>query len=292
MTHDTLPRIRCRLIREDDIEGVINLLTQGFPGRTRDYWARAMQQLARRETPKPYPRFGYMLEADGTLAGVILLIFSTQYAHGERQVRCNISSWYADRRYRGYASLLIAAAVRHRDVTYVNISPAVDTWPVIEAQGFSRYCFGEMIAIPALSWQVPDTRVLEFDTRQDYGPALGKEEREILHSHNGYGCLSYVVTEKYKVSPFVFLPRRILRGLVPAIQLVYCRDVREFVRYAGPIGRSLMRRGHLFVRLDASTPLAGLAGKYFPDRAPRYFKGPDRPRIGDLAFSEDVLFGP
>lgn len=292
MTHDTLPRIRCRLIGEADIEGVIKLLTQGFPGRTRGYWARAMQQLARRETPAPYPRFGYMLEADGTQVGVILLIFSTQYGRGEQQVRCNISSWYADPRYRGYASLLIAAAVRHKHVTYVNISPGADTGPVIEAQGFSRYCFGEIMAIPALSLPVPDTCVREFDACHDHGLALGEEERDILLSHIGYGCLAYVVTEKSKVNPFVFLPRRILRGLVPTLQLVYCRDVRDFARYAGPIGRALMRHGHLFVRLDAASPLPALVGKYLPDRVPRYFKGPEQPRIGDLAFSEDVLFGP
>ena len=52
-----------------------------------------------------------------------------------------------------------------------------------------------------------------------------------------------------------------------------------------------MRRGSLFVRLDAAGPLPGLVGKYIPDRGRRYFKGPERPRIGDLTFSEGVLFG-
>jgi hypothetical protein len=292
MTHDTPPRIRCRPIGDADIAGLIELLTKGYPNRTRGYWARAMQQLARRETPAAYPRFGYMLELDGTPVGVMLLIFSALYAKGEVHVRCNGSSWYVDPKYRGYAPLLLAATVRYKDVTYTNLTPAAHTWPIIEAQGFTRYSFGQIMACPALNSWVANTCVRQFDTRHDYGPTLREEERYILVAHAGYGCLTYVVTEKGEANPFVFLPRRFLRGIVPAAQLVYCRDVRDFVRFAGPIGRALTRRGILFVCLDAVGPLPGLMGNYFFDRGPRYFTGPERPRLGDLAFSEMVLFGP
>jgi hypothetical protein len=291
MTHDTPPQICCRPISDADIAGLIELLTKGFPKRTRGYWARAMQKLAKREIPAHYPRFGYVLELDGTQIGVILLIFSTQNARGKAHIRCNISSWYVDPRYRAYASLLIAAAVRHKDVTYVNISPAVHTWPVIEAQGFTCYCSGEIVAFPALGPPVANTCVHEFDSRRDYGPTLSEEERDILVAQGDYGGLAYIVTENRKAIPFAFLPRRGLRGIVPMLQLVYCRDVRDFARFAGPIGRALMRRGSLFVRLDAAGPMSGLVGRYIPDRGRRYFKGPERPRIGDLTFSEGVLFG-
>ncbi len=292
MTHDTPPQICCRPIGDADIAGVIELLTKGFPKRTRAYWARAMQQLARRETPPPYPRFGYMLEVDGTPVGVILLIFSTLHAKGVAHVRCNGSSWYVDPKYRGYAPLLLAATVRCKDVTYTNLNPSTHTLPIIEAQGFRRYSFGQIMACPALNPWVANTCVRQFDNRHDYGPTLREEERDILVAHAGYGCLAYVVTEKSQANPFVFLPRRFLRGIVPAVQLVYCRDVRDFMRFAGPIGRALTRRGILFVCLDATGPLPGLIGKYFFDRGPKYFKGPERPRIGDLSFSEMVLFGP
>jgi hypothetical protein len=164
--------------------------------------------------------------------------------------------------------------------------------PIIEAQGFRRYSFGQIIACPALNPRVANTCVRPFDTRDDYGPSLRKEERDILVAHADSGCLAYVVTEKGEANPFVFLPRRFLRGMVPAVQLVYCRDVRDFVRFAGPIGRALTRQGILFVCLDATGPLPGLIGKYFFDRGPKYFKGREPPRIGDLAFSEMVLFGP
>lgn len=284
--------IRCRLIAEADIPALTELLARGFPARTRGYWTRALETLAMRDAPASYPRFGYMLECDGAAVGAILMIYTTRRDNDKIHARCNISSWYVEPAYCGYASLLVAAAVRHKDVTYVNVSPALHTCPVIEAQGFSRYCDGQMLTLPALGPWVADARARPFDPRRDYGAALTPDERAILSRHVEHGCLAFVVTAKQNAHPFVFLPRRIFAGFVPTLQLVYCRDMAEFRRFAGPLGRALTRLGAFTVLVDASEPLPGLVGKYFPNRGPKYFKGPERPRLGDLAYSESVLFGP
>jgi hypothetical protein len=39
--------------------------------------------------------------------------------------------------------------------------------------------------------------------------------------------------------------------------LAYCRDVEEFVRLAGPLGRFLARRGLPLVVIDGSRPIKG-----------------------------------
>jgi len=88
--------------------------------------------------------------------------------------------------------------------------------------------------------------------------------------------------------PFVFMPRRKF-GLVPFAHLVYCRDVADFVRFAGPLGRFLAWRGYPLVVLDSNGPIRGLIGAYFGTH-PKYFKGPDQPRLGDLAYSELAMF--
>ncbi|MCC3247194.1 GNAT family N-acetyltransferase [Methylocystis sp. WRRC1] len=282
-------RIRCRLIAEADTPGLAELLSRGFPDRSIAYWARALDTLARRDAPDGYPRFGYLLEHDGSPVGVILMIFTKI---GSGPIRCNISSWYVEEAHRGYASLLIAAAVRHREVTYINTSPAVHTWPIIEAQGFRRYCNGQMLTIPALSPWRPNARARRFENRRDYGDSLSIQERDLLSSHVKHGCLALVVRERRDAHPFVFLPRRVLKNVLPTLQLIYCRDISDFQRFAGPLGRELMRHGHPTVLIDASEPLPGVVGKYMHNRGPKYFKGPERPRLGDLAFSESVLFGP
>ena len=65
----------------------------------------------------------------------------------------------------------------------------------------------------------------------------------------------------------------------------------DFVRFAGPIGWFLARRGLPFVIIDANAPMPGLAGWYSHGDMPKYFKGPQRPRLGDLAFTEYAVMG-
>ena len=90
--------------------------------------------------------------------------------------------------------------------------------------------------------------------------------------------------------PFVFR-RRLVKGVPGCAQLVYCRKVEDFVRLAGPLGRFLALRGSPLLLIDCNGPIPGLLGKYFSAKMPKYFKGPDRPRFGDLAYTETAMFG-
>lgn len=57
-------------------------------------------------------------------------------------------------------------------------------------------------------------------------------------------------------------------------------------------GRYLLARGMPIVMIDANERPRGLVGLYLEGRSPKYCKGPVPPRLGDLAYSEAVLFGP
>ena len=124
---------------------------------------------------------------------------------------------------------------------------------------------------------------------------LTEAEVERLARHAGYGCLSLVCrTSPGGALPFILLPMRIRRGWIapPAMQLIYCRDVAEFVDCAGAIGRALLWHGKISVILDANGPVAGLTGFFSKARGRKYFKGPHRPRLADLTDTELVLYGP
>ena len=73
--------------------------------------------------------------------------------------------------------------------------------------------------------------------------------------------------------------------------MIYCRDVADFVRFAGPIGRYLARRGKPFVIVDSNGAIPGLFGTFFRGSMTKYFKGPQRPRLGDLAYTEYAVLG-
>jgi hypothetical protein len=288
------PQIRCREISEADLEGVAELLARGFYGRSRDYWLQGLRRQAARKVPQGYPRFGYLLDHEGRPAGVLLLIYSLRGSDDETAIHCNLSSWYVEPAFRNYAPMLTSVAQRHKEVSYFNISPAYWTWPIIEAQGFRTYCNGLFFSFPALSRKVPGATIETISADAQSIVGLPAADAELLIRHAAYGCTSMVCRTADGAFPFVFLPMRIRRGWIspPAMQLIYCRDIAEYVACAGAIGLALLRQGRISVLLDANGGVPGLTGFHTEKRGRKYFKGPHRPRLADLSDTELVLYGP
>jgi hypothetical protein len=186
------PQIRCREISEADLDRVADLLTRGFAGRSRDYWMQGLKrQAARRDVPQGYPRFGYMLDHEGALVGVLLLLYTLRPCDGELAIHCNLSSWYVEPAFRNYAPMLTKIAQRHNEVTYFNISPASWTWPIVEAQGFRAYCKGLFFSFPLPLRPTGITiEIVSADATQIEG--LPASDVELLARHAAYGCLSLV----------------------------------------------------------------------------------------------------
>jgi hypothetical protein len=285
-----VPKIRCREIGAADLAGVVDLLVRGFPHRPRGFWLRALGRLAKHAMVAGLPKYGYLMDSDGVPVGVILMIFSRIGAGLASSIRCNVSSWYVEPAFRSYASALVARALRHKDVTYLNITPAPHTRVTVEAQGFARYCNGIFVALPTLSTPsapAPAT-ILQAHARPD--ALFDPGEHDLLLDHAAYGCTSLWCVSGERAYPFVFRPRRV-KAMVVCTQLIYSASVETFVRFARPLGRYFALRGRPLVIIDANAPIPGLVGKYLDGRMPKYFKGPDRPRVGDLAYTEAAMFG-
>jgi hypothetical protein len=282
-------RVHCREIEAADIDRVANLLTNGFRKRTRRFWLGALARLTAHPSPPKYPKYGYLLECNHRLVGVLLLIYAVTEFDNVRKIRCNVSSWYVEPDYRPYAGLLVSRALRHRHITYFNITPDPPTFPILEAQGYTRYCTGRFIAVPALARFQCGWRVELVRAPIEAGEDLSPYERDLLVTHAAYGCMSLICIARGIRYPFVFLPR-LKAGVVPFSYLAYCRSVADYVRCAGPLGRYLARHGFPLVVLDANGPVEGLVGRY-SDGAPKYVLGSDPPRLGDIAYSERVMFG-
>jgi hypothetical protein len=275
------------------VEAIADLLTRGFSGRPRSYWINGLRRQATREVPEGYPRFGYMLDHEGVPVGVLLLIYSGRDDEG--YVRCNPSSWYVEPAFRNYAPMLTRIAQRHKHVTYVNVTPASWTWRIIEAQGFCSYCSGLFFSFPMLSRPAPGMRIETISERARFIEGISASEVALLARHAAYGCTSMVCRTVDGCSfPFVLQPMRIRRGWIalPAVQLIYCRDVSDYVACAGAIGRFLLARGRIAVVLDANGTIEGVTGFYSEARGRKYFKGSHCPRLGDLADTELVIYGP
>jgi hypothetical protein len=281
-------KIRCRPIADRDLDNLVDLFRRGFGARrTLSFWRRVLACLSLRPLPDDVPRYGYLLEHDGAVVGAILLIFAR--TPGTGALRANVSSWYVEPAFRGYASLLVAQALKLKSATYLNISAARHTWPILEAQGYRRYSDGVFVAVPLLRQRREiGTRLVAADRPPDapHEPF----ERELLHAHARHGCISAWCVTGERAFPFVFR-RRIVKGAIPCAQLIYCADIAHVVRFARPIGSFLAPRAGPLLVIDANAPIADLPGRFLPDVMPKYFRGPVAPRLGDLADTEAALFG-
>lgn len=282
-------RLRCREIGSADIDRIADLLTRGYPVRNREFWIRALARLSEHPTPAGFPKYGYMLACNDNPVGVILLIHSYVEVRGEKRIRCNVSSWYVEPSYRVYGAILVSHALKHKQVTYFNITPDRSTLAILETQGYVQYCSGRFVTIPSLSLRSRGARVTVVapDTRARENLPLS--ELDLLLKHASYGCISVTCSLSKRAYPFIFL-QRCKASVMPFAYLAYCRQLDDFVRFAGPLGRFLASRGFPSVVIDANGPIKGLVGWYC-DGAPKYFKGPDQPRLGDIAYSERAMFG-
>ena len=286
MVNEASSRIRRREIVDADLDGVTDLLVRGFPARPRTYWERGLRRMGERPALAGCPGYGFLLEADGRPVGVALMLFD---ARDEGDLRCNLSSWTVDPAFRVQASMLIASVLKRRDVTFVNLSAAPHTWATIEAQGFRAYADGQFVVAPALARIGAPGRVVA-----DPGAWRGLPEARLLDDHRGYGCLNLVVEATDGAHPFVFLPVRARSGRVPLPlhQLIFSRDLTDLWRFAGALGRALLARGSIGVLVDGAPPPGGPPILHRRARGRAYFKGPHAPRLGDLSYTERVMFGP
>jgi hypothetical protein len=284
---------RFREIQDSDLDAIGDLLTRGFVHRSRDYWMRGLHRQGTRSLSPDVPRYGYMLEHQGAPVGCLLLIYSSKIIDDEAATCCNVSSWYVDPEFRNYAALFASMTQKRKDVSYSNVTPAVTTWPILDAQGFVPYCRGLYFSVPILSRGGRGAVVEAVTQDTAFIAGLPDADLALLKRHAEYGCLSLVCRTADGALPFIFFSLRKRRGIipVPAMQLGYCRSIDDYVKCAGAIGRHLLRRGKPIVTIDANGAMAGLPGVYTEMRGRKYFKGPQQPRLGDLADTELAIYG-
>ncbi len=275
-------KLAVRQIQDVDLEAVMMLLVRGFPERNAAYWQRGFEYLRTRPMPEAYPRYGYVMTRGDQMVGVLLLIFATA---DDGSVRANVSSWYLDPAYRIYSNMLIGPALRMPGVTLFNISPAPQTIDSIRTQRFIQYVSGTYFALAALGKIMPRVSIkwIQGSTSPD---------ASLLEQHAARGCIALELTADGETFPFIFVKGLAFSSRLRCVQLLYCRDQADFVKFAGPLGRWLLLRGFPFVMMDAVGSIPGLRGRYFEGRRKKFYRGDISPRLGDLSLTELMVFGP
>ena len=266
-------RVRCRPITDADLDGLAALLTRGFPRSRLEYWMRGFARWQHVPQVEGVPRYGYVLDNSLVPVGVILLISSARGG----QVISNLSSWYVEPQFRTHSTLLISLATKLKHVTYLNASPAPHTWKTLQAQGFHPYNFGRS-AVFALPGRGTVSDVIPDDL----------PEAQLLRDHRAMGWTSLVVEKDGIHAPFVFRPRKLDKPPLPVMDVMFTRSPEDFQACAPALARHFLPRGRMGFLIDGDQP--GLS-RYVEGKEPRWFKGPHRPSLGDLAYTEKVVFG-
>ena len=276
---DGLPNVVCRQISEADLPQIAKLLAFGFPRRNLSWWRSGLARLALHSPPDGYPRFGYMLEAEGRSVGVHLLICSAQPSGA----RCNASSWFVREEFRSFATMLMLRATRQLPGAYVTL-PGSKVSPIVEALGSRRISQGVYAAAPLFARQSGDVQVQDWQNAR-----LSKADRRLLMDHTAFGCLGVWCHTPDGGQPLIFRRRWIKR--LPCAHLIYCRSLETLEMAAPAIGRMLASRGMPLLLVPTDRPLRGVPGRFFPDALPVYCRGEPAPPIGDMTYTWPAIFG-
>jgi hypothetical protein len=279
--------VKIRPLEDSDQQSVVTLLTEGFMRRNYNYWMNCWRYLQSQFVPSDQPRFGWGMEQEGVLVGVILNLWRPQERCMAGRPVANLSSWYVKPEYRSFAAMLLARASRDPNVTYLNVSAAKPTVKICEAFGFQMYSRGQALAIPLLSVGKSSSKVFRFGTQ---AARLSKVQTDLVESHLAFGCVALVGEIDGQQTPLLFVKRKV-RGYIPALQLIYTENDQVIRRLIHSLGFELLKLGQIFVILDADEKLDYAVSKFFADTGARYFKGPAKPRAGDMSYTEIPAFG-
>jgi len=275
-----------REIGEEDLPEVVTLLAEGFPRRRPNYWRRGLANMRALPPVPGYPRHGYLLEEDGAVQGVILLL-STKINNAAP--RANLSSWYVRDAYRTKAPILYQLATMQDHGLHVNLSPAAHVVPIAKAFGFKSYTSGVCLIDaraslrPARRWRLTRYRPVLAGT-------ISAPMAEVAARHLGYGC-SVLMLQNGVAPPELLIYRpKFIKGCIPCAQILH-GSTDHVLAAAGPLMRHLLRRGILFALVDIGEATRTDGFPSYPGHCLRYSKG-GAPEIGDLLDSEYAVFGP
>jgi hypothetical protein len=275
-----------REITDDDLEAVRELLVEGFPLQSEDYWTKGLANLGSLPALEGFPRYGYLIDADDAPQGVLLTITSD---HDVQGVRTNLSSWYVRAGYRHFATFLFRHALKLKNTTFLNTSPSAHVLPIVKAFGFEPFTAGVMLldfrtAVRARASRGEVQRLGIGDLAD-----LSEHEGLIAEDHLRMGC-DVLWLETDARAGLLIHRRKWIKRFLPSSQIILA-DPDLITELAGPVMRALAVRGSLLALCDVDHAPQAAIGRVFP-RGIRYFKGPSAPPIANLSYSELAVFGP
>lgn len=276
--------VQIREITSADLPEVVAVLREGFPRRTLAYWQTGIANLERRAEVPDYPRFGYVIDANNAVQGVILLL-TADLGNGPRST---LSSWYVRPAHRAFATFLFQRTLKTKGGIFLDLSPSNHALPIAKAFGFKPYTTGVILLDARAAWRTATGRVTPI--RASMIDSLPSPIRAVTKSHFGYGCAGFELQDATG-SGIALYRIKMLKGAIPCAQFLF-GDPARLIALAGPLMRALIRLRIPTALIDSDGTETVVAGKLMAGRSIRYVRGSITPSTGDLLETEFAIFGP
>lgn len=269
-------------IEESNFGEAVGLLAEGFPRRSRAYWAGALERIdALGENRALGIPFGHIMRTDGRAQGVALTIASRRPDHGERErVHVNYAAWYVAPDQRWRAPLMMRALIRTPCDVFTDLTPSTAVRAILPSFGFKQITQGIVLDIAAL--HQGGGEVLDLG-------AVPTQTRALLSTHARFGGQAVALRSRDgALTPILYKIVK-WRGL-RAAQILYCASNRLLHGHLGALAKHLRREGIGLIKLDASVDGPPPRGWLRKGRELRFVRGPTRPDVTDYLGSELSLF--
>jgi len=217
------PKASIRRAVATDFEEVYALLREFHNPRVarEDY-----RRLFTRQWESAEDWYGFVLEAEGAIAGFASLLFSTRQIRGEAHRFANFNHWIVKPEYRNAHGLsLLFAAMRLKDVTLTVYTPVARVIPIYEKLRWQVLERRTQI-IPALPF-FPRSRGLIFSPAA-IEPRLPDAERAIFRDHLPYPCGHLFI--EHGASGCYVTYTRVIRKRLPFVAIHHISNTATFLQ--------------------------------------------------------------
>jgi hypothetical protein len=277
------------MLKLDPISGhssqqtALDLLHEGFPERSREFWAAGFKAAAPTAERSGIP-VGQILLSKGVPSGIILTFGSGRDARKELVV--NLSAWYVRPEQRFLAPAMLKL-ITSGEATYTDLTPTPDVARLSHALGFRAATIGTVV-VPLPAAALLPGRGVELCPWRSL--ALPDSATGMATDHEALGCRVYGVQTQDGAGIIILRQARYFR--LRSAEVVFGR--RDLLRQAiGPIAKALLQQGILSLVYDCDT--LGAEGPLAIRRrthTPRMLKGYSEPGVIDYAWSELPLLNP
>ena len=266
---------------------VYPLLQQIDPSLTEAAWSSIFNYKWERE--QDY--CGYCLFEGKEIVGFLGLIFSKRMVDDTIECFCNMTSWIVKEQYRGHSLSLLLPALRLKDHTITDLSPAKNVIRILERFGFKELDSRVKILLPTGIFGRDNSTGnchISLDMNQIMG-ILNKKETRILKDHFNYPYISHLLA--YNKNSYCYVIFTIVRNPI----LSYCyihhiSNVKQFSIYSRMIRSKITKAGKTRFVLVDSRLVRGIKLPFsfdLPIRFPKLYRSSSlRPEQIDNLYSE------